>query len=336
MTTNRSITVFGAYGHTGRFVVAELCRRGWTPVLAGRDTAKLDALGDGYPTLERRTAAIDDPASLDRAVAGVAAVINCAGPFLDTAPALIEAALRSRVAYLDVTAEQQSVLATFENYAQAANEAGIAVLPGMAFYGGLADLLATTAIGGESEAEAIDVAVALDSWHPTAGTRLTGRRNHYPRRVIANGRLDFLADPPPTRDWNFRAPFGTQAMVALPFSETITISRHLRVRELHSYINRTALEEIRDPATPAPTAVDAQGRSAQRFAMDVIVRNGTQSRRAHAAGLDIYAFTAPLVVEAMERVVTGRCRRFGVVAPGEAFDAADFLAALSPEYLQLG
>jgi NAD(P)-dependent dehydrogenase (short-subunit alcohol dehydrogenase family) len=336
MTTNRSITVFGAYGHTGRFVVAELCRRGWTPVLAGRDTAKLDALGDGYPTLARRTAAIDDPASLDRAVAGVAAVINCAGPFLDTAPALIEAALRSRVAYLDVTAEQQSVLATFENYAQAANEAGIAVLPGMAFYGGLADLLATTAIGGESEAEAIDVAVALDSWHPTAGTRLTGRRNHYPRRVITNGRLDFLADPPPTRDWNFRAPFGTQAMVALPFSETITISRHLRVRELHSYINRAALEEIRDPATPAPTAVDAQGRSAQRFAMDVIVRNGTQSRRARAAGLDIYAFTAPLVVEAMERVVTGRCRRFGVVAPGEAFDAADFLAALSPEYLQLG
>jgi hypothetical protein len=38
MTSNRAVTVFGAYGHTGRFVVAELCRRGWAPILSGRDT----------------------------------------------------------------------------------------------------------------------------------------------------------------------------------------------------------------------------------------------------------------------------------------------------------
>jgi NAD(P)-dependent dehydrogenase (short-subunit alcohol dehydrogenase family) len=331
----RTVTVYGAYGHTGRFVVAELCRRGWIPVLSGRDVRKLQALHADYPSLACRPASIDDPASLDRAMAGAAAVINCAGPFLDTAGPLVEAALRSRIAYLDITAEQQAVLDTFERHADEAHAAGITVLPGMAFYGGLADLLATAAMGEATQAEAIEIAIALDGWHPTDGTRRTGQRNHHPRQVVTSGRLDVLAQPAPLRDWRFAEPWGLQAMVELPFSETITISRHLHVQELHSYINRQALEDIRDPHTPAPVAVDAAGRSAQRFLMDVAVHRAGDVHRRSASGRDIYAITAPLVVEAMERVLDGRCRRIGVVAAGEAFDAADFLAALASTQLQL-
>lgn len=336
MTAHRSVCVIGAYGHTGRFVVAELRRRGWQPLLCGRDAGRLDALGAQHPTLPRRVVALDDPGSLDRALEGAVAVINCAGPFLDTASAVIEAALRARIHYLDLAAEQQAVLEVFERHAEAARAAGITVLPAMAFYGGLADLLATRAMGDWTHAEAIDVAVALDSWHPTAGTRRTGERNHYRRRVVANGRLDVLADPPPTRNWTFAAPFGTQAMVALPLAETITIARHLRVAELHSFMNLAPLADLRDPSTPAPVPADARGRSAQRFAMEVTVCRDGQLRRATAGGQDIYAVSAPLVVEAMERVLDGRGSMPGVVTAGEAFDAADFLAALAPAHLQLG
>ena len=35
--SNQKIAVFGAYGHTGKFVVAELVKRGWSPVLIGRN-----------------------------------------------------------------------------------------------------------------------------------------------------------------------------------------------------------------------------------------------------------------------------------------------------------
>lgn len=332
---NRNITVYGAYGHTGRFVVAELCRRGWTPILSGRDAARLAALGAGYPALQRRVAAIDDAASLQDALDGAVAVINCAGPFLDTAPALIRAALRARIHYVDIAAEQRAVLDAFGHDA-AAREAGIVVLPGMAFYGGLADLLATAAAGDwTDELDAIDIGVALDSWHPTAGTRLTGQRNHHPRLVVSDGRLAPLADPAPTRDWTFPAPFGPQAMVALPLSETITISRHLRVRELHSYMNLAPLRDLRDPATPPPVASDAQGRSPQRFVLDVVVRNGAQVRRAAARGRDIYAVTAPLVVEALERILDGRHSARGATTAGQSFDAGDVLAALAPTHLQL-
>ncbi|MCQ0007269.1 hypothetical protein [Actinomadura madurae] len=49
-----------------------------------------------------------------------------------------------------------------------------------------------------------------------------------------------------------------------------------------------------------------------------------------ASGQDIYAVTAPLVVEAVDRILTGRTRTAGVASAGEIFDAPDFLRALSP------
>src|SRR5437868_4513743 len=135
--TRQGIVVFGAAGHTGRFVVGELDRRGWAPVLAGRESAALRALGDVYPSCEVRAASVEDAAGLDRVVRGARAVINCAGPFLDTATPVIEAALRARAHYLDVTAEQAAALAAFERFAAGAAAAGVAVVPAMAFYGGL-------------------------------------------------------------------------------------------------------------------------------------------------------------------------------------------------------
>src|SRR5215469_7793367 len=110
MISTRAVTVFGAYGHTGRFVVAELRKRGWTPILAGRDAAKLTALADTHPGAEVRVATVEERESLDRAISGAAAVINCAGPFLDTAAPVLKAALRARIHYLDVAAEQTAVL----------------------------------------------------------------------------------------------------------------------------------------------------------------------------------------------------------------------------------
>jgi saccharopine dehydrogenase-like protein len=330
--SNRTVTVFGAYGHTGRFVVSELRKRGWTPILCGRDATKLKGVGDLHPELEVRVASVDDPASLDRALSGAVAVINCAGPFIDTAAPIIEAAVRSRAHYLDVAAEQDAVLATFERFADVAKSAGVVIVPAMAFYGGLSDLLATAAMGTWAEADEICIATALDSWKPTRGTRLTGQRNTGRRYIFSNNGLE-RADPPPTRVWNFPSPFGSQDVVGLPLAETITISRHLRTAEIRSYINLAPLFDLRNPDTPAPAPADESGRSSQTFLVDVIVRRGNEEHRATARGRDIYAVTAPIVVEATERILDHRITRAGVAAAGEIFDAQDFLNSLCPEHL---
>jgi uncharacterized protein YbjT (DUF2867 family) len=336
----RFVAVFGASGHTGRFVVAELLRRGFRAIPVGRDASRLAACGFQERGRVNRTANVEDPVSLDRALAGAAAVINCAGPFLDTAEPLVAAALRARVHYLDVTAEQSSALATFERFDASAREAKIAVVPAMGFYGGLGDLLATAAMGDWASADEIRIGIALDSWRPTMGTRLTGQRNTAARLVIIGGKLVPLGNPPSissSSSWTFPEPFGVQDVMELPLTETVVIGCHLRVSNVHTWINLAPLRDLRDSTTPPPGAADETGRSAQIFLVDVIVRNGMDTRRAIARGRDIYAFTAPLVVEAAQRILNGTAGNraaagAGVLAPGAMFDAPSFLRALASEY----
>ncbi len=328
--SGRCVAVFGASGHTGQFVVTELLRRRFRPIAIGREAARL--AGFQNRGIESRTAKIDDPASLDQALTGAAAVINCAGPFLDTAEPLVEAALRARVHYLDVTAEQPSAAAIFEQFSAPAREAKIVVLPAMGFYGGFGDLLATAAMGDWPSANEIRINIALDSWQPTQGTRLTGQRNTATRLALSGGKLVPFGNSPDL-SWTFPEPFGLQEVKELPLTETILISRHLRVSNLQTCINLTPLRDLRDPATPPPKAADETGRSAQLFLVDVTVRNGMKTRRVIARGRDIYAFTAPLVVEAVQRILDGPVQAAGVLAPGEIFDAPSFLHALSPEHM---
>jgi short subunit dehydrogenase-like uncharacterized protein len=193
------IAVYGATGHTGRFVVAELLRRGFAPVAVARDDGRVAVSGLREQGVSTRAASIGEPAALDSAFAGAAAVINCAGPFLDTAAAVAAAALRARIHYLDITAEQPSALATFDRFGDAARDAGVAVVPAMGFYGGLADLLVTAAASGWDALDEVRIGVALDSWHPTVGTRITGQRNTARRLIVVDGQLAPLPQPAPER-----------------------------------------------------------------------------------------------------------------------------------------
>lgn len=322
----QSIAVYGATGHTGQFVVQEALRRGLPVVAVGRSAARLGAVFP--PAVAQRVAAFDDAGSLERAFAGCAVVINCAGPFLDTAAPVARAALQAGCHYIDVTAEQASAQASFADFDAPARAAGLVVMPAAGFYGGLADLLASALASSAGPIEEVTVAVGLDRWWPTAGTRQTGERNKAPRLVVEGGRLVPLVPSAQVPDWRFSPPLGAYPMVELPFSETITLSRHLRADTIRSLINRSALGDIRDAATPAPTPVDGVGRSAQRFELVVRLAQGGAVRTAGVRGQDIYAVTAPIVAEAAQRLMASPFRHAGALALGEAVDPADLLRAL--------
>lgn len=330
-TRPQAVAVIGANGHTGRFVVAELLRRGLRPIAIGRNAARLSAAGFEGRGVECREATVDDDAALDRALAGAAAVINCAGPFIDTAEPVLRAALRAGIHYLDVTAEQPSVIATFERFGAAARQAGVVVIPAMGFYGGLADLLVASAMDDWTHADVIEIRIALDSWLPTRGTRITGERNTAQRLAISGGRLEPVRQPPAESVSTLPAPFGRQAFLEIPFSEAPLIARHVRTGELHTFLNVGALRDLRDPATPSPQPVDDAGRSAQRFAVDVAVTRSCVRRRIVARGQDIYAISAPILCEAVERILSGAIRATGATPPAAIFDANSFLQALGPD-----
>ena len=251
-TTKPVVAVFGATGHTGRFVIAELLRRKVTPIAIARDAAALSAAN--FPELEvfRRQATVDDAASLDRALHGAQAVINCAGPFVDTADAVTSAALRAGIHYVDVAAEQVSVEKTLEKFDEPARQAGVAVVPSMAFFGGFSDLMTTAVLGDWDAVDSIEVMVGFDSWHPTRGTRNTIERKSVGNLMVTGGRLAPVPSSPAQKRWNFAEPLSDQAVVEVPFSEIVLTSRHVKTVELHTYLTQVALSDVLDPATPPP------------------------------------------------------------------------------------
>ena len=324
-----TVAVFGATGHTGRFVVAELLRREMKPIAIARNPEAL-AAADFPETVDRRPATVDDGDSLDRALHGAQTVINCAGPFVDTAEA-VAAAMRAKIHYLDVCAEQLAANGTLEKFDEPARKAGVVVVPSVAFYGGLPDLMATAALGQWDSADSIEIMIGLDSWHPTAGTRITIGRIGTPK-VFTGGRLIPVPPSPARAKWDFGSQIGNQTLVEVPFSEMALIPRHVKTPEVRTYLNSVAVSDVQNAATPKPKPADETGRSQQRFVIEVEVRRGSGLRRATMRGRDIYAITAPLVCEAVERLLKGKVAAAGAYAPGEIFDAKHFLADIDPEH----
>ena len=307
-----AIVVYGATGHTGRFVVEELLRQNLPAAVSGRNGS---ALTQQWGNLDVRPAAVDDPYALDRALQDAAAVINCAGPFATTAEPLIEAAARQRIPYVDVAAEIEANVATL------ARHSSTPVVPAMAFYGGLGDLLATAIA---DEPALVHVAYGLSSWHPTPGTRVAGRVSHdrrAGRRVrYADGRLQYHDDPPVQQDWSFPEPLGKRRVIAeFSMADIVTISSHLAVPEVRTYMTLEAAGDLAAPDTPAPPRD-----SDQNFVVDVRIGD----RRATATGKDFYAISAPLAVGAVRRILAGETRAAGVASAGAMFDAVEFLKDL--------
>jgi hypothetical protein len=304
-----AVTVYGANGHTGQFVMRELRKRGHDAIESGRSIG--------------RRASADDPAALDRALAGADAVINCAGPFATTAGPVIDAAVRAGIPYVDVAAEIEANVDTF------ARTTDTVVVPAMAFFGGLGDLLATTAMGDWTSADEVHIAYGLSGWHPTPGTLTAGavsRERRGGRHVRhRDGRLEYHDDELPVEKWHF--PQGPREVIGdFTMADVVTVPSHLAVREVRTYM---AVDAARDLSN------GGEREQAETFVVDVLVRSGDQERRISASGQDIYAVTAPLAVEAVERILTGRISGTGVASAGAIFDAPDFLRALSP-HLTLG
>lgn len=128
---NANFLIYGANGYTGELITRMAAERGLKPVLAGRNEPAVKELA-GKHGFEYRAFALDDEAKLNAAVREVEMVLHCAGPFSITSRPMVEACLRNRKHYTDITGE----IAVFEMCAAMdakANEAGIMLMPGVGF-----------------------------------------------------------------------------------------------------------------------------------------------------------------------------------------------------------
>lgn len=210
--------IYGANGYSGALIARMAAERGMRPIVAGRTHAAVAAVAARHG-LAPRTFALGDAAALDAALADVALVLHCAGPFAHTARPMAESCLRTGTHYLDITGE----IAVFEDLARRdaqAQAAGIMLLPGAGFDVVPSDCLALHLKQRMPEAQRLTLAfqaLGRVSW----GTATTAVENlHRGGMLRRDGRLVELHGPPPVRAIDFgRGPVDT---VALPWGDVAT------------------------------------------------------------------------------------------------------------------
>jgi short subunit dehydrogenase-like uncharacterized protein len=150
--------IYGATGYTGELIAREAVRQGLKPILAGRRALPVETLAKELG-LQARIMLLGDPAAVAASLDDVTLVLNCAGPFSETAEPMLRACLAKRAHYLDITGE----IAVFE-FAHAldarAVAAGIVICPGVGF-----DVVPTDCVAAmlkEALPEATDLALGFD------------------------------------------------------------------------------------------------------------------------------------------------------------------------------
>jgi short subunit dehydrogenase-like uncharacterized protein len=123
--------LYGANGYTGRLIAQVALREGMKPVLAGRSKEPIEALASELGC-ESLVFPLDEPERVAKLIEPFGALLLAAGPFSATSRAALEACIRARTAYLDITGEIDVFEHVFGRHADAV-AAGIPVLPGTGF-----------------------------------------------------------------------------------------------------------------------------------------------------------------------------------------------------------
>jgi len=358
MAQRGPIVVYGATGFTGALIAHELRRRGLEMVLAGRSAEKLaqlaDALGGDVTT---RAVALDDDAGLRDLLSDAAAVIACAGPFVQHGEPVVRAAAATGTHYVDTTGEQPFMQLVRDRYDAPARRSGAALVPAMGFDYLPGDLLAHLTAQGVEPLRELVLAYAPKGVRPTRGTlRSALGMVAEPSVVYEDGGWRAAPLRVPRASFAFPQPVGDQPVMPYPSGELLTVPRHVQTRAVRSLITletfagtpkaaplapllmpgmvlalrsplKRALEPLlaRFPEGPSP---ESRARVSFTIVAEAHGKDG-RTRRGVATGGDVYALTAFTAVHGAALMAQEAYDHAGFLAPAEAYDAKLFLDALA-------
>ncbi|WP_428486343.1 saccharopine dehydrogenase family protein [Rhodopila sp.] len=203
-----NILIYGATGYTGKLAARMAHARGLKPILAGRNSDKLEAVA-GPLGLAWRAFDLADPARLDAGLEDVAVVLCIAGPFSATSRPVADACIRRHVHYLDITGEIDVFEALAARDAEA-KQAGVMLLPGVGFDVVPSDCLAAELKRRLPDAVDLKIYIGASSANISRGTAKTavqaiaaGTRVRRGGRLVKcdrarRGTCDFGHGPRPT------------------------------------------------------------------------------------------------------------------------------------------
>lgn len=318
-----TLMIYGATGYTGRLAAERAAASGLDLILGGRTTARLAAQADRLG-VSHRAFDLDDGAAASAALADVAAVLNCAGPFTSTAEPLMRAAINSRTDYLDVAAELHSY-----HLADAldgeASAAGVMLLPGSGGSVAMLGCLAGYAIRRVAEPHSVRIALHV-AGSMSRGSAISASENITTETLQrVDGKL-IARDPEDRREFDFGWGPATCSATTLP--DLITIWRATHVPNVETFVHVTGDAFPDGDLALLPDGPTAEHREANRYhaAVEVTGRDGTVVRSVLDT-VNGYTFTPMAAAEAARRVLAGE-HRPGFHTPAELFgnDFAETIA----------
>ncbi len=329
--------LYGAYGYTGVMIAEEAVRRGHRPVLAGRDPAKLEPIASRLG-LEHRAVSLDDTPALDRLLADAALVLHAAGPFSATAAPMVEACVRTKTHYTDITGEVRVFEANLARDT-AARDAGIAIMSGVGFDVVPTDCAARYVANRIPDAATLEI--AFHSVGPVSGgTAATGvesvtdgilvrrggkivrqRAGAGAQRIELGGKERTIV---PFTWGDVATAYRTTGIpditVHLAMSRRMPMVMRVGVPVLRTVMRLGPLRRAVKRAVQRRSTPSAEGSSAHVWAR---ARNARGESAAVELGLaGTYPFTASSSVLAVERLLAGS--HVGALTPALAF-GADFV-----------
>ena len=149
----RNLLLYGASGFSGRLIAAEAKRQGmarsganeYRMSLAGRDAAALAPVAAAND-MDVRVFSLTDKAVVRSGLTGIDVVLNAAGPFADTAAAVLDAAIAVGCGYVDINGEAD-VYQALRRRAEASDAKAIAIVSGAGASGGVSAVMTDLALG---------------------------------------------------------------------------------------------------------------------------------------------------------------------------------------------
>lgn len=341
------IAVVGATGFTGRLVARALAARGASVRLIGRNPEKLRDAARGIELCETRAVTTWDEDSLASAFEGCAAVVGCAGPFVEAGKPVVRAAVKANVPYCDSTGEQPFIRYVFDELDAPAREAGVALVPAFGFDYVPGDLAAAIAGEGLGPLDRVDIVYVVEAMGTSPGTRISaiemlGRAAY--QYIDGELKRDRIGAYRCTVD----TPIGEKTGGSTPSGEPITVPRHLDVRNVVSYLALPgpigpasslaplgavllSLPGVRDfvksAAARGPKGPSDREREGRIFVQAQARSLEGKQRSVLLEGRDIYGFTAEALAELATRFADGKVEGAGALAPTQVVDPREFLAA---------
>lgn len=298
------LMIYGATGYTGR-MAAKYAKAAGTPVvLAGRTEESLSRLAAELG-VEYRVFGLDEAAAIDKGLAYISVLLNCAGPFLRTAGALMRASLRNGVHYLDTAAELDSYRLA-EDLDDEAKTAGIMLMPGGGGSVAMLGSLAGHAVGRVHDPRKIRIALHV-AGGLSRGSAISAMEN-VTNQTLA--RIDGKLVSAPAEGIR-KFDFGKGSVDCFPVTlpDLITIWRSTGVPDVETFVHVTGDGFPQGDVSLLPDGPSEDERLANRYQAAIEVTNAegqvTSSRLDTVNG---YTFTAMAAAEAGRRVLGGEFR----------------------------